>query len=109
MSAEAEFIEAPPEIETVTTNNQTSRRHNPAKMSHKSILTILRALKNEDLSLNEIENEYRAQKSKSLLNLCLQKSSKSPPITPPIAIEKVQEIQRGWPTLHQVIKRSFSL
>ena len=76
MASEAEFIEPPPEIETVmTTNSGVVKRHNPAKLSHISVANVLRALENPNLSakLSEIHTEYQACRSKSLLSFCLRK------------------------------------
>jgi len=75
MASEAEFIEPPPEIETVmTTNSGMVKRHNPAKLSHISVANVLRALKNPNLSakLSEIHAEYQTCRNKSLLSLCIK-------------------------------------
>lgn len=76
MSAEAEFIEPPPEIETVTTSSYpsgVSKRQNPAKLSHLSIANILRNLNNADLAsnLSAIDDDYQRSRSRSLLSFCL--------------------------------------
>merc|ERR1711997_1016028 len=77
MASEAEFIEPPPEIETVMTSNHTgtTKRHNPSKLSQMSLSNILRAIDNPNLSakLSEINTEYQASRRKSLLSLCLKK------------------------------------
>ena len=52
-----------------------TKRHNPAKLSQMSLSNILRAIDNPNLSakLSEINTEYHASRSKSLLSLCLRK------------------------------------
>ena len=76
MASEAEFIEPPPEIETVmTTNSGVVKRHSPAKLRQMSVANVLRALDNPNLSakLSEIHTDYQACRSKSLLSFCLRK------------------------------------
>ena len=77
LASEAEFIESPPEIETVITSgtNRRSRRHNPAKLSTASISNILRHLDIPNLSsqMGSMEDFYLKNRSKSFLDLCLSK------------------------------------
>ena len=77
MASEAEFIEPPPEIETVITSGSTitKRRHNPAKLRTASISNILRNLDNPNLcsQMASLEDYYLKNRSKSFLDLCLSK------------------------------------
>merc|ERR1712083_349294 len=58
----------------MTTNSGMVKRHNPAKLSHKSVANVLRALNNPDLSakLSQIHDEYKTCRNKSLLSLCIK-------------------------------------
>ena len=76
LASETEFIEPPPEIETViTSGNRRSRRHNPAKLSTASISNILRHLDIPNLStqMGSMKDFYLKNRSKSFLDLCLSK------------------------------------
>ena len=98
MVSEAEFIEPPPEIETVITNSVgTVRRHNPSKLSHISIATILRTLDNAHLcaKLSDVEMEYQNGRNKSLLGICLKKSH-------------IEDESRSVPKLEKLQKRSLT-
>ena len=78
LASEADFLEPPPEIETVTTPNAgTFKRHNPAKLERSTILNIIRALKNPGLACqtSQIELAYETNRSKSLLSLCLENTN----------------------------------
>jgi hypothetical protein len=70
LASEAEFIEPPPEIETVTSSSGTYKRHTPAKFTQKSVGNILRPFK-ESLPFNEIEAGYNHNRNESLLKLCM--------------------------------------
>ncbi len=73
MSAEAEFIEPPPEIETVISNNSktVTRRHNPSRISSTTLNNILRRLDLESSS-SLMLSEYERSRNKSVLSLIVR-------------------------------------
>ena len=92
MSSEAEFIEPPPEIETVLTGSSGSiKRYDPAKFRHSSIANILRSLNNPNLSskMLEIEEKYLKNKNKSFLSLCLTSLEEEKQMFQAISDEKI--------------------
>eukprot|EP00093_Oithona_nana_P002684 02684.XXX_55242_54262_1 [CDS] Oithona nana genome sequencing. len=100
MASEAEFIEPPPEIETVITGATkiTKRRHNPAKLRTASISNILRNLDNPNLfsQMASLEDYYLKNRSKSFLDLCLSKEFQvsNIPIRPKNTLEDDFEVPK---------------
>ena len=74
MASEAEFIEPPPEIETVLSKNAESfKRHTPARFEHSTLINVTRALNNSTLNtkMKTIEMKYQQSRNISYLSLCL--------------------------------------
>ena len=77
LASEAEFIEPPPEIETVLTSNAGSfKRHTPAKFSHSTLNNLTRVLDNSLLNseMKQLEGKYQQGRNLSYLSLCLNVS-----------------------------------
>lgn len=77
LASEAEFIEPPPEIETVLTSNAGSfKRHTPAKFSHSTLNNLTRVLDNSLLNseMKQLEGKYQQGRNLSYLSLCLNLS-----------------------------------
>ena len=80
LASEAEFIEPPPEIETVLTSNAGSfKRHTPAKFSHSTLNNLTRALDNSLLNseMKQLEGKYQQGRNLSYLSLCLNVNKSS--------------------------------
>ena len=80
LASEAEFIEPPPEIETVLTSNAGSfKRHTPAKFSHSTLNNLTRVLDNSLLNseMKQLEGKYQQGRNLSYLSLCLNVSKSS--------------------------------
>ena len=74
MASEAEFLEPPPEIETVLTSNSGSfKRHTPARLEHSTLINVTRALDNPIFSseMKTIEKTYMQSRKLSYLSACL--------------------------------------
>ena len=106
MASEAEFIEPPPEIETVITGATkiTKRRHNPAKLRTASISNILRNLDNPNLfsQMASLEDYYLKNRSKSFLDLCLSKEFQVSNI--PIRYQKMKRFWKDEKKICRILK-----
>ena len=74
MASEAEFLEPPPEIETVLTKNAGSfKRHTPARFEHSTLLNVTRALNNPvyNTEMKTLETKYLQSRNLSYLSLCM--------------------------------------